>query len=389
MSARVEPTADGRERRSERSLQRRASIDSFSPAELSSSSFTDTLFSDLSVLRLMFRLSLCDSPAPARMFLYVLTVLHWIFLACENAWAGNTWLATFYATICIFVYTPLIMMLWFLWDNHRGVLIQMLASLRSHSPAVFARINLGAAFFILVSLGAGVLISLLYIFIDRPRFRDDLYESPTSNLERIGGCLSGLFCLFSLAQSGFTLVFSYLLITFAHFKECEHLTSKILDEPERYIGSGDALYDLNVVALRVQQTSHWWAKVVIPTVVGSSVCFFTMVLAFFQSHMSWSTYPGMSIMLPALWLPGFASGVVTGRFIWIYSAATARSPVLLRAMAGEETANLGNDDAGGVKRFVSVKGSLESSSSLFNAKPVVDPASSKGEAEGEWKNDDR
>jgi hypothetical protein len=127
--------------------------------------------------------------------------------------------------------------------------------------------------------------------------------------------------------------------------------------------------------------------VVIPTVVGSSVCFFTMVLAFFQSHMSWSTYPGMSIMLPALWLPGFASGVVTGRFIWIYSAATARSPVLLRAMAGEETANLGNDDAGGVKRFVSVKGSLESS--LFNAKPVVDPASSKGEAEGEWKNDDR
>jgi hypothetical protein len=142
MSARVEPTADGRERRSERSLQRRASIDSFSPAELSSSSFTDTLFSDLSVLRLMFRLSLCDSPAPARMFLYVLTVLHWIFLACENAWAGNTWLATFCmspsspapnppnptqtladATICIFVYTPLITMLWFLWDNHRGVYV--------------------------------------------------------------------------------------------------------------------------------------------------------------------------------------------------------------------------------------------------------------------------
>jgi hypothetical protein len=74
--------------------------------------------------------------------------------------------------------------------------------------------------------------------------------------------------------------------------------------------------------------------------------------------MLWSLYPAMVVMLPSLWSVGFASGAVSARFVKIYSAASIRSPILLKGVADTGTSTSragflkdgdGGKEAGGVR----------------------------------------
>lgn len=216
----------------------------------------------------------------------------------------------------------------------------MISILKTHKQKVFKFVNYGYGLVFAAAGGAMLYIPTAFGFLDLETMRiDDYLFGETSFQSRLFWWVTGYASLACWVPAGFSLVLSCCSIMAGHYVECEKHRDRCLNDFRVYIGKGDALYDLQVIFLRITQTSSSWSKCVLWSLAASSICFFYMLVTYLSGEgFLYSVYPPLGIMLPALWSTAFAAGAVTSRFVRIYIAINTRSPLLLQRNGEEEEA---------------------------------------------------
>jgi len=269
-----------------------------------------------------------------RGFCIVWNLGYWIAMCIQLYAVGKWHLASFMLLVALTVALPCQVICWSMHDNHGFHLLIMLTILKTHSSRLYKHIN---KLFLLVFAamgGAMLYIPPMYAIQDRPTMGLSEYHDMTDIALYI--CF-GFTDLISWVPAGFSVVISTCLIMLGHYSECEAHRWGSLHNYREYIGSGDALYDLQVIYLRIVQTSSCWTKVVFWGLTSSSIAFFAMFLSYLSEEgIMWSVYPPLAIMLPSLWSTGLAGGAVTSRFTRIYISICTRSPLLLEKAEGED-----------------------------------------------------
>ena len=197
----------------------------------------------------------------------------------------------------------------------------MASIFRRHKPNIWRHAGKVVTLIIATISSSIVYIVLCFQLVDMPRL--GLVES----LPRTIIWLTMSFLTW--VPSAFSLVLSLCVIMAGHYVECRYLKTSVHDDYLKCIPSGEALYDLHAVFLRVVETSETWSKAVAWCLGSSSMCFFFMLITYVTDGLAFSVIPPMSIMLPCLWIPAFACGSVTARFVHIYISVNTRSPLLL------------------------------------------------------------
>ncbi|GMH65623.1 hypothetical protein TrST_g8439 [Triparma strigata] len=329
---------------------RRASLDEFSLEEIQSQNYRANLLKEAWAMRFLWTCAgisisnLGESPKislklkVARVLMVVCSLGYWIMVAACFFSAGHFHSACFMLCIGFLVSLPSQMLCWYYHDHHSLHLLLMISVLKTHAGKIFKRINYGYGAVIAAAGGALVYIPTVYSFYDLDLMKVEKMLFGVDNLQvRIFWWIAGYISLFSWVPSGFSLVLSCCSIMAGHYVECETHRSRCLTSYRTYITSNSALYDLQVIFLRIVQTSSSWSKCVLWALTSSSMCFFYMLVTYLADEgFMLSVFPPLGIMLPALWSTAFAAGAVTSRFVRIYIAINTRSPLLL-LRSGDET----------------------------------------------------
>jgi hypothetical protein len=346
---------------------RRTSLDNIDSSSMSEGLFLSSLLSECWGLLLLWKLSGINShgmsaaegtPVPRcvlvlRAVLLSYNLCSWVYLSYTWTTVGASYFAAFYVAVCLLIALPCQAMAWRLHDvfDHRMHLLLMLCVVKTHMARAWRYVNHLALLVMGVVAASTGYIAVVFVFYDAPAHGLDYGEGavvqarnaahwPTANASLVLWSFAMALNVLSWAPCGFSLVLSTLAIMAGHFSECEHLNGMLHTDYKSYISSGDALYDLHVVFLRVVTTSSAWSLVVLWALAGSSVVFFLMIISFLRDGMLWAVFPMLGIMLPALWVTGLAAGSISARFTRIYISVNARAPLLLNEIEADVVSNM-------------------------------------------------
>lgn len=258
--------------------------------------------------------------------------------------------AAFLSVVCITVVWPLQLAFWYLYDHHNMHFFVMLESIKFHSPGAYGKINLLFKLVQLTIATSSIAVPILYFIFDRPNMTHTNFGDQADPAWYAPIVIAAFASAMNLWTScGFSVVLCSILISFVHIKECTALNKLILTDFYAYISSGNAVNDLNLLTLRVAQTSDMWSRLVLLACLSSSLCYFLLVIAYMHDRVIvWRLYPAMLIMLPALWGVGLANGAVSARIVKIYTAASIRSPILLKGVVAKNGAEKTAGDLSGL-----------------------------------------